>query len=904
MRKFLAKIWFPVAVTAVIATESFGIDAGRMARLGAVADSLELTSVPDTLSIDSISRNDSISLNDSIVADTLVINPADTIKVPDSLRLSDPLRYKYYIAIKDSATRVSVRGSLMAAGDTLELHLLDSLYIKDSTDVAIAKFNAWYSSLSRKERKKYDYEQALPAKIEAMRRKMEVKDSIKAVKDSIIEATPRVLSTYVLPDSMQYKRLISWTHERYFQNLDVSIPDTSYNAHFHEYPFFKNDVNATYLGVIGSPVLTYNYFKREETDNAIFYTPYQCYNYSPESLPNYNTKTPYTELAYWGTLFANKEKEEQNIKILSTQNITPALNLNLEYHRFGGNGILQKEKVNNRTAVVALNYLGKKYLMHTGYIYHMVEKSENGGIQDNSWIRDTTVDAREIDIRLNSASNKLKKHTAYLDQTFRIQFNFIEKAKQKKALKLVQAHRDSILASGDSLAIERMYEKIAEDSLESIAVKVDTINKDLTSAFIGHSSELSSFRKVYKDEIGLSDAVGRAFYNDRFYINPTKSADSLRVLKFENRVFLRLQPFKSDAIVSKIDVGIGDKMAKYFLFNPNSYIGAKNNVTLNSAYVYAGANGRFKKYLTWDASGKYNFAGYEVNDFGINANLSFSAYPFRRDRNSPLTLKASFETSLKEPDYYQQHLYTNHFKWDNNFSKTSVTKVNARLEIPRWKLEAGFSYGLLDGNIYYDTEGIVRQNNSPMSVIAASLKKDFTIWKFHLDHRLLLQFSSNEDVLPLPLFSCNLRYYFQFNVVKNVMQMQVGANGMFTTKWYAPAYNPVLGVFHNQDREKYGNVPYVDVFLNIQWKRACIFLKVVNLNMGWGKGKADYFSADGYIAPQRAFKVGISWPFYILPGRRNTSASGSQPLGGGGRQSSMSGSGSPDGIGGRLNGIR
>ena len=154
MRKFLAKIWFPVAVTAVIATESFGIDAGRMARLGAVADSLELTSVPDTLSIDSISRNDSISINDSIVADTLVINPADTIKVPDSLRLSDPLRYKYYIAIKDSATRVSVRDSLMAAGDTLELHLLDSLYIKDSTDVATAKFNAWYSSLSRKERKR------------------------------------------------------------------------------------------------------------------------------------------------------------------------------------------------------------------------------------------------------------------------------------------------------------------------------------------------------------------------------------------------------------------------------------------------------------------------------------------------------------------------------------------------------------------------------------------------------------------------------------------------------------------------------------------------------------------------------------------------------------------------------
>ena len=272
-----------------------------------------------------------------------------------------------------------------------------------------------------------------------------------------------------------------------------------------------------------------------------------------------------------------------------------------------------------------------------------------------------------------------------------------------------------------------------------------------------------------------------------------------------------------------------------------------------------------------------------MNDFGINANLSVNFYPFRKDRKSPLTLKAHFETSLKEPDYYDQHLYTNHYMWDNNFGKISTTKVEAFLEIPRWDLYASFGYGLLSNNIYYDNNGIVQQNKTPMSVMSATLNKNFAFWKvLHLDHRILFQLSSNRDVVPLPLLALNLRYYIQFDVVKNVMQMQIGANGTFTTKWYAPAYNPVLGVFHNQNSYEYGNCPIIDVFVNIQWKRASIFVKAVNLNMGWPCKSTDYFSAAGYIAPQRAIKFGIHWPFYIQPGRGKGSGHGHEHGGHGG----------------------
>ena len=919
MKDFMAKIWVPALLVMIAAVQSFGIDAGRAVGLRRSADSLRLSSLDDSsalagIAIDSSAASLPDSLvtpaddsmfvldfaNDSTAADTLEISPKDTIKVPDSLRLTDPFKFKYYIAIKDTSVRAAVRDSLLQAGDTLEVHRLDSLYIKDSTETAAAEFQAWYSSLTRRERKKYDAEQKLPALIAAANRKTEIKDSIRARKDSIIEATPRVLETFAFPDSMHYKRIVTWNHDRYFndvRNLRDQWADTSYNHNFHEYPFFKKDVNASYLGVIGSPVQLYDYFKRQEEDNAIFYTPYQIYSYTADNLPQYNTKTPYTELAYWGTLFANKDKEESNIKILTTQNITPELNLTLEYHRFGGNGMLKREDTDTRTVVAAVNYTGKNYLMHAGYIYDRIERSENGGVIDPMWIRDTVVDAREIDVYLRDASNKLKKNTLFLDQTYRIPFSFKSRAERLEE-KRKDAVRDSILASGDTTAIAALKAK-EEAELALAAQQADTagINTDVTTAFIGHSSEYSVFRKTYTDVINSGDASGREFYHDRFYINPTTSMDSLRVMRLENRVFLRLQPWKDDAMVSKVDVGIGDKLLNHYSFRPTDYLQGSSNVLQNSVYLYAGANGQFKKYLNWNAKGDYTFLGKEINDFGIEANLTAHAYPFRRDRKSPLTFNAHFETSLREPDYYEQHLYTNHYKWDNEFSKISKTKVEASLSIPRWKLAASFGYALLNNNIYYDTLGVVQQNTKPMSVMSATLKKNFRLWKLHLDHTATFQLSSNEEVMPLPMLALNLRYYLQFDVVKNAMQMQIGANGTFTTKWYAPAYNPVLGVFHNQNVEKYGNSPYIDVFVNIQWKRVSLFVKAVNVNMGWPMKKADYFSAAGYIAPQRAIKFGISWPFWTLAGKNSsTGVSGSSASGGSRSSTGLNGGGpSPGG---------
>ena len=207
MKKFLAKIWFPTLLVGLATFQSFGIDASRAINLPGLRDSIIFSRIEDTSSADvAVVDSSSAALDTVAVADTAIVQdtivPRDTIRIPDSLEFKDPFFFKYYIAVKDSATRRQVRDSLMQIGDTLELMKLDSLYIKDSIEVAIAKELAYYNSLSRKDRKRYDYEKELPAKIAAMNRKMEVKDSLRAVKDSIISATPRILETFAVPDSM------------------------------------------------------------------------------------------------------------------------------------------------------------------------------------------------------------------------------------------------------------------------------------------------------------------------------------------------------------------------------------------------------------------------------------------------------------------------------------------------------------------------------------------------------------------------------------------------------------------------------------------------------------------------------------------------------------------------------
>lgn len=724
-------------------------------------------------------------------------------------------------APSDTTLKTSVDSALVSALDSTLVSMADSTLISPLDSTLISPLDSTISSVMDSTAVSSDSLSSAPKLSEKERKRM-VRDSIKAVKDSIRRATPRILNTCALPDSLYYKKIIAWNTNTYFNKLNRVKVDTTYNDWHTEYPFFKEDINATYLGVVGSATQNFDYFKRRELDIAPFYAPYLTYTYTPETIPMYNTKTPHTVLAYWGTLFDYQDKEESSMKFLHTQNISPKLNLQMEYHNYGGKGLLVNEATNNRTFTLTANYLGENYVANGGFINNSVRRKENGGVYNTKEVTDTTLDAKTIMTNLSSASNKYTKRSFFLSHSYGVPIRF------KKDLDSLG--RDSI-AAGEG-----------------------------TMAYFGHYAEYSIYSKFYSDRIGNGDTRGKDFYHDKFYINPTTSADSLRVTDFTNRVYAILQPWASDAIVSKIEGGVGFQFLNYFSFGPNSYIDRNSNINLSNTYVYGSVNGKFRKYFSWEGFGRYTLLGYNSNDMEIDIHGTFSFYPFK-NRGEGIDLVGRFYTSLKRPDYYSNHLYSNHYVWDNNFKKVSKSKIEGYLKIPKWKMEAHFGYALIGNNIYYDTLGVIRQNENITNVISGYLQKDFKLGILHLDNKALLQFSSDNKTLPLPLLALNLRYYIEFDVVKNAMRAQLGAETTFTTSYYAPAYSPALGQFHNQNRELVGNTPYIDIFANIQWKTASIFLKCTNMAEGWPSG--DYFSAYQYIKPKRTFKVGIFWPFFV-----------------------------------------
>ena len=894
MRKALKRIWFPLVVVCVISLHAIGMGVRPSeGDPGYGFVSADRPQTPDTIRYRNIFiKHGSGKIGDYDTSSFLelydtvpLVTARDSIFPPDSLKETDPFRYKYYVAIIDSLVHKIVSDSLKQAGDSIDWPILDSLYTIEYKARKKAEFDSWYAGLSKNDKRKYDVEQKEKIKRREADSLQTIKDSLLAIRDSIRENTPRILETFALPDSMLYKRIIQWTHEREFHKMDIKIPDTTANFRFHDYPFFRKDVNATWLGVAGSAVQYYNYFNRTSENGVSFYQPYESWTYSAKTLPFYNTKTAYTELSYTGTLFANTQKASDNLHILTSQNIFPEFNYTLEYNRFGGNGIMENETTANKSLSASFNYTGKKYLMHAGYIHNKITRNENGGTTDNAMVRDTTLDAREYPIHLSKASNKIVKKTFFLDQQYRIPFTFINTMRDKKWDK---AYRERILASGDSLMIASVDSLVLLAAQEREAAR-DTLDpEDITTAFIGHSSEYSVFRKRYEDQISNSDEIARQFYRDFLY-NPTNSYDSTRVSKLENRVFLRLQPWADDAIVSKLNAGVGNRITNWYDFDP-TFLKGNTNTIWNSSFVYAGVEGQLRDYIHWDASGDYVFLGSEMNDMSIKANALFTLHPFRRARKSPVSLNAHFETSLKEPEHYHNHFYSNHFKWNNEFRKTSETKLQARLDIPKWKVSAEVGYALLDGNVYFDSLAVVRQNTSPMSVLSASLSKDFAFGPLRMDNRLLFQVSSNQDVVPVPTLAANSRLYLQFDISKGTMKMQLGGDVWYNTLYYSPAWNPAVGVFYNQKQTQYHNGPVIDAFINVQWKRACIFLKAENVGQGWPMEKNDYFSAHHYIRTQRALKFGVYWPFYLQPFQNQKVKAGSGLSSGGGR-SDMGGGG-------------
>ena len=641
------------------------------------------------------------------------------------------------------------------------------------------------------------------------------------------EKKRKPLESYFFSDSIRSLRNFMWHIDRDYNTVKVEPIDTTLNLWRLDYPHYHKRLGNNSVGGLGQASTEVNYFERTKSREFTFAQPYDAYTYRTENVPFYNMKHPYIWMTYLES--GQKRYREEHFEIMAAQNINPSTSFSINYRSRGSRSKYDVSRVkdNNLSATVA--HTGRRYSVHAGYTRNKIEQQESGGVVGDWAITDTVFEMPSgVPMRLAGAEAK----NVYVNNAFFV--------KQSIGIPFV-----------------RMTER-------------DFSMADLPAIYLGHTFEYNAWSKVYTDKYakckderysrnpnGTYNSHTDIYYKDWFQ-DPEKSRDSTYERIITNRIFVQAQPWDRNGAVGTIDGGVGIDVHTYSQFQPKDYLsGKQQKENLTSWFTYVGAQGKIRKYADWGANFKIYPSGYRGGDYEIDARASLSAYI----KKKPITLSGSFSESMTSAGYWQSHWNSNHYRWENNFKKEGETRFNILFTVPDHGIELSFWQSILRNKIYYGADCMPTQHDGVVSVTSIYAQKDFTIKGFHLNHRVLVQLTSDRYVMPLPLVSTFLSYYYEFWIKRDILRLQVGVDGRFNTRYYAQGYNPALSVFYNQNETEIGNYPYLDAFISAKWKRMRILLKYQHWNCNLF-GNNEYFAVARYPLNPGMFKIGISWTFY------------------------------------------
>ncbi len=636
------------------------------------------------------------------------------------------------------------------------------------------------------------------------------------------------LESYYFDDSIRALPNFQWTVGRSMNEVRVAPLDTLLTNWRIDYPYYLKGVGDMTLGGLGQSTLPFNYFDRPDSPDFEFAQSYDSYTTRADNVPFYNSKTPYFNMMYLES--GQKRYREEHFEVVAAHNVSPATSFNVNYKSRGTRGLYNWQSTKNHNLSVAFAHTGKRYSIHAAYINNRITQRENGGAVGLWAVADTTFE--------HPSGIPMKLAESEAENSYRNNSFFV---KQAYAVPLVPVTDYDFSLAG------------------------------LPTVYFGHIFEYNSWTKLYTDkrasytnDRGKMDETGEyvavdSMYYQNWYISPTVTRDSIRERVVSNKLFVEAQPWNRNGAVGRLGGGVGVDLYYYSHLDFDSYLSGKYMVDKRTAwYAYGSISGKIRRAIDWGADARFYPSGYRGGDMSLNAYLTLTA----RLRGRPVILSGRFSQTRQSPSYWQDNLFSNHYAWSNSFDKENETRFEVSLKIPNWAFELGAWQGVVSNKIYYGANSLVAQESDAISLTSLYARKDFRLGGFHFDHRVLLQWSTNQEVIPVPLCSAYLSYYYEFWVEKkHVLRMQIGIDGRFNTSYYAPSYNPALSAFYNQRDYKVGDYPYLDAYITAKWKRMRIFLKYQHVNMGLF-GNGEFVTVAGHPQNPGMFKMGISWGFY------------------------------------------
>jgi hypothetical protein len=620
------------------------------------------------------------------------------------------------------------------------------------------------------------------------------------------------------PDALGPKITRQWTlSSDYTEEINIPI-DTAFSLfHRHKLTDKYSPFNA-YAGNYGLPLYQINFFDRITNPDMFLYTNYYPFMHLSDNPVFMNTQVPFTELVF--TFGGPRTLSDQTFRVRHSQNINRFLNIGLIYDIVFSLGQYNYQRSENKTFTLYSSFTGEKYEFYISTGINNLTSLENGGIVDSSQM--SKLETRDLQVHLGGLDNA------------------------KSFLK----NRNILLVQKYTLGKQPL---IKTDSLQS-----NTIRKAFRlSGTFSHILTWETNKRTY------SDSYPKSGFYDTIYINNSVTFDSLSSRSLKNTIRFDFTTDETRKFRLGGGAGIRNELFRYSQIippvAPDNIADTtvwKNSNNVLSGRLYNNIGDKFR----WLANGELFLNGYRAGDFNLEGKL-LKSFEWKKGKASWDIFGSMTNT---QPSVWYERWGSNHFKWKNNFLKEFRINAGTEFTYPGRKATIRLNYAIIDNYTDFGPDALPSQHTEGLSVAALYLKKELSAWKFHLSNDILLQKSSNSDVLDLPLITVRSAAFFghnfHFKITNGYLDTQIGAEVFYNTPYHAYSYMPATGRFYRQNKTLNGGYPYLNAFLNIKLKRTRAFIMFDHLNSGMMG--YDYFMIPSNPMNIRMFKYGLAWTFY------------------------------------------
>lgn len=611
------------------------------------------------------------------------------------------------------------------------------------------------------------------------------------------------------PDSV-FVSYFSLNEQGAYTRYAVSKPLTQ----FQEYDVAKQG-NQFYanLGNPGSASDPLLFSIRPTPDFRFRYDVYEPYRLKDDSIKFYISTNPFSHVRYY-----MGPQKEQKLDINFAQRIGNGIYLGLNARFANSPGIYQRQRAYaaGGTFYAAFLYPTQRYGAIITYRTDRGINYENGGITDITQFTKTGTAAgepkrKQIDINLPNAMNRSKNNGLVVQQYF------------------------NILKS-------------------TVARKIDTatilVPRKFDAGRIVYTMHFNRTGNAYYDQTKPNSFTSENYnyYPGYFFNKDTLQIfDSIRLTHFENCIVY------SNEVPDTLGKGFPLQYSFGIRFQTDRLLrDTTQKDVFRQTVPFGMLKGIFKRKTFFKATGFLVFGGYKSGDYSLDG--SFNQFFGKQNHKAYLNVSKG----TLHPDYYFNNYYTDYFSWNHSFGVQDYSKGEFGVVLRGFDLNA--SYTRLTNYVYLDQNVLPKQFRNALTVLAGHISKEFIVKHWIANVYVAAQQITPDSILQLPAFIGKLSLCYDIKLFNNALHTQIGISGTYHSEWYQDAYMPALRAFYRQNSYVSGNYPYLDAFVNLNIKRARIFVKYEHFNAGLMN--YNYILVPDYPQADAAFKFGISWLFF------------------------------------------